>query len=192
VNGASRHDPFVVLRDSAQIAEEKAKRLDAAEQAFRAAQALTFCDLLSWSVAVGETVTVATRTAGQVNGVARELAQQFLVVEETQPVPRIVIVALPEIVSVSCRRVSVKELGQAAACDTTTTLLTVLEDNYRADAVELTLRNGVTLCAPVHVFGDDVLLLDVARDTVLCVAAGQIALAAIPPPRRRGRLHTGG
>jgi hypothetical protein len=192
MTGASRHDPFVVLHDTAVIADAKRRRLDAADQAVRAAQMLTLFDVLAWSVTAGETVTIATCTAGQVSGVAVHVAHAFVVVEETRPVPRIVLVATDEIVTVTSRSVAVDEVGEATGLDDTTTLLTMLETSYRGDPIELTLRNGASVCAPVRLFGDEILFVALTKDTSLCVAGAQIALAAIPPPRRRDRSHTGG
>lgn len=187
----TRHDPFVVLSDAAMIADAKTQRLYAAEQTFRATQMLSLCDLLAWSAAAAVPVTMMTRSAGQVRGTARYVAAQFVMIEETHPVPRIVLVPTKEIVTVALQHVTVNDVGDPGLFDDVMTLLTMLETSYRGDAVELTLTNGVTLCAPVRAFGDGVLLLDVTNETVLCVASEQVALAAIPPPRHPGRSHTG-
>lgn len=188
---ASRHDPFVVLSDTAMIADAKAQRLYASEQTFHATQALTLCDLLAWSLAAAVPVTMMTRSAGQVCGRAGHVATQFVMIEETHPVPRIVLVPTKEIVAVALQQLTLEDVGDPGPLDDVTTLLTMLETSYRGDAVELILTNGMTLCAPVEAFGDNVLLLNVTDETVLCVASGQIALAAIPPPRHPGRSHTG-
>jgi len=187
----TRHDPFVALSDSAMIADAKAQRVYVAEQALRATQVLRLCDLLAWSVALASPVTMMTRSAGQVRGTASHVAARFVMIEETQPAPRIVLVPTKEIVSVALRQFSVDDVGHPGPVDDVTTLLTMLETSYCGDAVELTLTNGVTLCAPVRAFGDDVLLLNVTDETVLCVASEQVALAAIPPPRHPGCSHTG-
>ncbi|MEX2533326.1 MAG: hypothetical protein WD360_05130 [Nitriliruptoraceae bacterium] len=187
----TRHDPFVVLSDAAMIADAKAQRLYAAEQTSRAMQTLRLCDLLAWSLAAAVPVTMMTRSAGQVCGRAGHVAAQFVMIEETHPVPRIVLVPTKEIVTVALQHLTVEDVGDPDPLDDVTTLLTMLETSYRGDAVELILTNGVTLCAPVRAFGDDVLLLHGTAETVLCVASGQVALAAIPPPRHPDRSHTG-
>lgn len=187
----TRHDPFVVLSDAAMITDAKAQRLYAAEQRFRAAQVLSLCDLLAWSAVAAVPVTMMTRSAGQVRGTAGYVAAQFVMIEETRPVPRIVLVPTKEIVTVALQHVTADDVGDPGPIDDVMTLLTMLETSYRGDAVELTLTNGVMLCAPVRAFGDGVLLLDVTNETVLCVVSEQVALAAIPPPRHPGRSHTG-
>lgn len=137
-------------------------------------------------------VTVMTRSAGQVRGMTVQVALAFVVIEETSPVPRIVLLPTKEIVAVALEDLRVEDIGEPAQLDDVTTLLTMLETCYRGDAVELTLTNGMTLCAPVQAFGDDLLLVNVANETVMCVACEQVALAAIPPPRHPDRSHTGG
>lgn len=187
----TRHDPFVVLSDAAIIADAKAQRLYAAEQRIRATQMLSLVDLLAWAAAAAAPVTMMTRSAGQVRGTAGYVAAQFVMIEETHPIPRIVLVPMKQIVTIALQHVTVDDVGDPGPIDDVMSLLTMLETSYRGDAVELVLTNAVTLCAPVCAFGDGVLLLDVTNETVLCVASEQVALAAIPPPRHTGRSHTG-
>lgn len=188
----SGRDPFVVLSDAAMIADAKAQRVYMAEQTFRATQMLRVCDVLAWTVRAATPVTVMTRSAGQVRGMTVQVALAFVVIEETSPVPRIVLLPTKEIVAVALEDLRVEDIGELAQLDDVTTLLTMLETCYRGDAVELTLTNGMTLCAPAQAFGDDLLLVNVANETVMCVACEQVALAAIPPPRHPDRSHTGG
>lgn len=192
MTGVTRHDPFVVLHDTALISAAKTTRVAAAEEALRAAAVVTLLDLLAWGLATGEPVNIATRTAGQVHGLVVTLATNFVVVEETRPAPRIVLVPIGEIVTVAAVDVPADQIPEAVEIDGTITLLTMLETQYRGDAVELTLTNGASVCAPVRLFGDDVLLVGLTDETLVWVAAHQIAQAAIPPPRHRQHLHTGG
>lgn len=188
----TRHDPFVVLSDTAMIADAKARRLYAAEQTLRATQMLTLSELLAWTLTASVPVTVTTRSAGQVCGVTVQVATAFVVIEESHPIPRIVLVPTKEIVTVALPQFLIADVDDCGGLDDVTTLLTMLETSYRGDAVELTLTNGVTMCAPVRAFGHDVLLVQVTEHTVLCVASDHVALAAIPPPRHPARSHRDG
>lgn len=189
---AARHDPYVRLGDDAQIVAGRQRRQDATDTRVRATEMMTLTDRMMHAVRHREQVTVATKHAGDVAGVLTHVAARFVQVDEPEPVPRIVLIPTGEIVWVRVQHLAAEQIDEAAGIDQTTTLLTMLETTYSGEAVELTLTNGVTVCAPVAAFGDDMLMLQVGEGSVACVAASEIALAAIPPPRRQDLTHTGG
>lgn len=189
---SSRRDPYVALTDASLIAEAKHARHADGIAAERATAVLTVRDVLLFAFATGVEVTVTTAVAGTVCGRVVLLATRFVMIDEPRPVPRIVLIPTGQLVTIMLPELCHTTPHDALQLDDITTLLTMLEDRYAGDAVELTLRDGTTLCAPVVAFGDDVLLLQRTEQTLVTVVACQIALAAIPPPRHRRRSHTGG